>query len=115
MSEHRLIYADELYDTLANKLTWLMRYGDDVYLEVGKDIREVIDAQPTAYDIDKVVEQLNNLDVGTLFCSQCKYVKECETIADEMMEKYELNDRVDLCAMVMKTKAIEIVKKGGAE
>lgn len=47
--------------------------------------------------------------VGTMFCSQCKYVKECETIADEILE---LNDRVDLCAMVMKTKAIEIVKKG---
>ena len=61
MSEHRLIYADELYDTLANKLTWLMNYGYDVYLEVGKNIREVIDEQPTAYDIDKVVEQLEEL------------------------------------------------------
>lgn len=61
MSEHRLIYADELYDTLANKLTWLMNYGYDVYLKVGKNIREVIDEQPTAYDIDKVVEQLEEL------------------------------------------------------
>lgn len=44
MSEHRLIYADELYDTLANKLTWLMmKYGDEVYLEVVKDIRKAID------------------------------------------------------------------------
>lgn len=58
MSEHRLIYADELYDTLANKLTWLMRYGDSVYLEVGEDIREAINEQSTAYDIDNVVEQL---------------------------------------------------------
>lgn len=41
--EHRLIYADELYDTLANKLTWLMNYGYDVYLKVGKNIRKVID------------------------------------------------------------------------
>lgn len=61
MSEHRLIYADELYDTLANKLTWLMNYGYYVYLKVGKNIREVIDEQPTAYDIDKVVEQLEEL------------------------------------------------------
>lgn len=60
MSEHRLIYADELYDTLADKLTWLMKYDCDVYLEVGKDIREAINDQPTAYDIDKVVEQLGN-------------------------------------------------------
>lgn len=61
MSEHRLIYADELYDTLANKLTWLMNYGDEVYLEVGKDIREVIDDQPTA-DVVEVVR-----------CKNCKY------------------------------------------
>lgn len=61
MSEHRPIYADELYDTLADKLTWLMKYGDDVYLEVGKDIREAISEQPTAYDIDKVVERLEEL------------------------------------------------------
>ena len=57
-------------------------------------------------------QNIINLDVGTSFCSQCKYAnaKECETIADEMLKKHELNDRVDLCAMLMKTKAIEIVK-----
>ena len=103
----------------ADKLIKQFHYGGIADTEEDKawtaTVRRTIKAQPTAYDIDKVVEQLNNLDAGTLFCSQCKYVKECETITDEMMEKYELNDKVDLCAMVMKTKAIEIVKKGGLE
>lgn len=105
----RLIDADELIKQF--------HYGGIADTEEDKawtaTVRRTIKAQPTAYDIDKVVKQLDNSDVGTMFCSQCKYAKECETIADEMLEKYELNDRVDLCAMVMKTKAIEIVKKGG--
>lgn len=55
-----LIDADALYDTLADKLLWLMNYGDETYLSVGNDIRNTIDAQPTAYDVDKVVEQLED-------------------------------------------------------
>ena len=102
----RLIDIDELKKNIDEKI------GDFPHRKM---LFNVIDNQPTAYDIDKVVEQLNNSDVGTMFCGECKYAKECETIADEMLEKYELNDRVDLCAMVMRTKAIEIVKKGSAE
>lgn len=91
MSEHRLIYADELYDTLANKLTWLMmKYGDEVYLEVGKDIREAINDQPTVQDIDKVVEQLEG---------------EIELVVND----YPLQGRY-----IKKSRALEIVK-GGAE
>lgn len=54
-----LISGSELYDKLGNKLTWLMAYGDDIYLDVGSDIKDVIDNMPTAYDIDKVVEELD--------------------------------------------------------
>lgn len=54
----RLIDADKLYDDLADKLKWLMGYGDDVYLSVGDDIRCAVANQPTAYDLDKVAEQL---------------------------------------------------------
>lgn len=81
MSEHRLIYADELYDTLANKLTWLMmKYSDEVYLEVGKDIRKAIDDQPTAYDIDKVISYIDRVANSGLGKSKSleyikKYVK----------------------------------------
>lgn len=56
----RLIDADKLYDDLADKLKWLMGYGDDVYLSVGDDIRCAVANQPTAYYPDKVVEQLSD-------------------------------------------------------
>lgn len=50
----RLIDADKLYDDLADKLKWLMGYGDDVYLSVGDDIRCAVANQPTAYDPDRL-------------------------------------------------------------
>lgn len=56
----RLIDADKLYDDLADKLKWLMGYGDDVYLSVGDDIRCAVANQPTAYDPERVVDQLND-------------------------------------------------------
>lgn len=54
----RLIDADVIHGLLADKLKWLMMYGDDVYIEVGDDIRDVIENIPTAYDVDKVVKQI---------------------------------------------------------
>ncbi len=65
----RLIDDDMIYDMLANKLIWLMNISDAVYLEVGNDIRQSIDELSTAYDIDEVVEQLEenySYDVGNL-------------------------------------------------
>lgn len=86
-----LISRSELYDELGNKLTWLMAYGDDVYLDVGSDIKDVIDNMPTAYDIDKVVEELDK--------SSDYY--ECEEQGREHVQMVDL------------TEAIEIVKQGG--
>ena len=57
------IDSDELYDDLADKLEWLMQYGEDVYLSVGSDIRRVIYEQTTAFDPDKLVDQLKNAAV----------------------------------------------------
>ena len=51
----RLIDADLQYDRLADELEWLMQYGDDVYLAVAEALRK----EPTAYDVDKVVEELD--------------------------------------------------------
>lgn len=81
----RLIDADKFYDDLADKLKWLIGYGDDVYLTVGGDIRCAIADQPTAYDPDKVVEQLEEDKKHTF----------------------------DGC--INKRKAIEIVKGGGVD
>ena len=87
-----LISRSELYDQLANKLTWLMRYGNDVYLAVGSDVRDVIDNMPTAYDIDKVVEELNTM-------SQLITIK----------DMFKVHENVKMVATDI---AIEIVKQG---
>lgn len=91
-----LISRSELYDELGNKLTWLMAYGDDVYLDVGSDIKDVIDNMPTAYDIDKVVEELEELDV-----------KAIKRYKGGTFVNYEGTDYY-----IEKSKAIEIVKQG---
>lgn len=89
----RLIDADKLYDDLADKLKWLMGYGDDVYLSVGDDIRCAVANQPIAYDLDKVVEQLEEIRVK----------KTCNK---------EKCDTKELCRICVVDDAIEIVKGG---
>lgn len=91
----RLIDADKIYDDLADKLKWLMGYGDDVYLSVGDDIRCAIANQPTAYDPDKVVEQL-------------------EDYGNEETHYYK-NTAYEKCIEECIGKAIEVVKGGGVD
>lgn len=86
----RLIDADAQYDRLADELSWLMNFGDDVYMAVGEAIRN----QPTEFDIDKAVKELK--DLGTRYCTNvdCNYgCSDCEH------------------GILMK-RAIEIVKQG---
>lgn len=92
----RLIDADELYEDLANNLSSIMGDGSDgeaidTYITIGDIIHDTFNAQPTAYDPDKVVEQLEELR------------KECE----DPLQEYDPNYFID--------KAIEIVKGGGVE
>lgn len=61
----RLIDADELYEDLANNLSSIMGDGSDgeaidTYITIGDIIHDTFNAQPTAYDPDKVVEQLED-------------------------------------------------------
>lgn len=79
----RIIDADKLYDDLADKLKWLMGYGDDVYLSVGDDIRCAIANQPTAYDTDKVVEQLETMRMRYY----CTYANTGNKTNDDVCEK----------------------------
>ena len=94
-----LISRSDLYDQLANKLTWLMGYGDDLYLAVGSDIRDVIYNMPTAYSVDKVVEELRE--------NASRYTKKYTT-------PYGNNGYRDTKAISIH-KAIDIVKRGGKE
>ena len=93
MSEHKLVYADELYNTLANKLRWLMKHSYPIYLEVGENIKEAIDEQIIAYDVGKIVEELEETSAD--YCREYGYPEEENILY--------LPD------------AIEIVERGGVE
>ena len=64
----RLIDADKLYEDLANNLSSIMGDGSDgeaidTYVTIGDIIHDTFNAQPTAYDADKVVEQIKELSI----------------------------------------------------
>ena len=100
----RLIDADRLYDDLTDKLKWLMGYGDDVYLSVGDNIRCAIAEQPTAYDPDKVVAQLEKK------IQTHKHVIEYEKKNGTITEEFQQRKAVEVLEG-----AIDIVKAGGVD
>ena len=85
----RLIDADKIIDSLG---------GSDMDFAIGA----VIDEQPTAFDVDKVVEQIEyrraNFD-----CKLCKYNDDEKTICSEDCSDALIDD------------LIKIVKGGGVE
>lgn len=99
----RLIDADAMNE----KLFYKQVEGKDSLITV-ESAFEMIKAQPTAYDVDKVVEQLKNLKTDNS-CKDCTYKDKC----DELQEFYNPNDSVDLCGLTIKELAIEIVKSCG--
>lgn len=89
----RLIDADKLYEDLANNLSFIMGDGSDgeaidTYATMGDVIHDTFNAQPTAYDPDKVVEQLEEA---------------CMSLSDYPGYTVDIE------------KAIEIVKGGGVK
>ena len=78
---------------------------DDVAVN-GKRITELINELPTAYDVEKVVEGLEEVKKAVsgcsgIMCSECKYTSKCYT--GEMTYKVSID------------KSIDIVKRGGVE
>lgn len=43
---------------MINQIDWLRKQDYELYCAIGDDITWCIDKQPTAYDVDKVVERL---------------------------------------------------------
>lgn len=74
-----------------------------------KDVKEAIRNAPTAYDVDKVVGRLKQIETDNS-CKNCTYREKC----DELQEFYNPSVEVDLCALVAKELSIEIVKSCGA-
>ena len=98
MNKPRLIDANELYKLIEeNSYTLVDRINskDKGMFLVG--IKEAIDKSPTAYDIDKVVEQLEDLNRTYVDLANIR----CEPYCDGIVEGIE--------------KAIEIVRKSGVK
>ena len=87
----RLIDADLLLPQIGNRYDEKKDIVPDNLAEGFVQMEKLIKEQPTAYDVDKVVEQLEELR------------KECE----DPLQEYDPNYFID--------KAIEIVKGGGAD
>ena len=106
----RLIDADLLKENISKRLKSFNPDGTEI--EVANALALVstmmeIDEQPTAFDVDKVVEQLEDIKrkkyraCQDVICEDCKYSKDC---CD--------GDESDKLAL---ERAIEIVKSGGVE
>lgn len=95
----RLIDADEFKEII-------VAYGKAGFaaLHINK-ICELIYSQTTAYDMDKVVEQINDLVKPT---AQYRH-NFCGTVTDEHCVKY------DGCESCMAEKICKVVKSGGIE
>nr|DAE90835.1 MAG TPA: hypothetical protein [Caudoviricetes sp.] len=100
----KLIYADKLKADLEKAIS----KNEDMDCLDFLRAASVIDAQPTAYDPDKAVEQLEE---RTEFLKDCaKYgnkTKDQQSKSYDTMMMYEVKDLVD--------DLLEIVKAGGAD
>lgn len=98
----RLIDADELEGHIKILGIWDEVENKDVFTNDIKDaILKLIDAQPTAYDSDKVVEQLEKL----------KSLVPVNRVLDDI-----INDKPkELGMLIAYEKAIKIVKGGGVD
>lgn len=90
----RLIDADKVYNDLIDNIDYLRNQNYGLYSSIGDTIQFVIEQQPTAYEVDKVVRQLDIL--------RDKAVK--QSVAD-----------TSIYATGMMGKAIQIVKAGGID
>lgn len=104
----RPIDADKSYESLIENISWLKEQNYETYCAVGDAIRFTTDQQPTAYDQNKVVEQLEE---RTAFLKDCtKYgnkTAEQQSKSYDTMMMYEVKDLID--------DLLEIVKGGRIE
>lgn len=117
----RLIDADALIEMINNDISMTERFMNKVtnplemvsrnYISLAsqlntlKSFRAIIDEEPTAYDVEKVVAELEEEKQSNpcrnTQCKDCKYTNQC----------YE----GEMCYKVGFDNAIEIVRKGGVE
>nr|DAK83090.1 MAG TPA: Protein of unknown function (DUF2800) [Caudoviricetes sp.] len=99
----RLIDADKLKEAIEEE----KKDNDYMCRLCLESIKEIIDEQPTAFDVDKVVEQIESIKekeyraCTDAQCGFCDYSNDCWD--GEMCDKLALD------------KAIGLVKEGGVE
>ena len=84
-----LISRKETYNELIESIDWLRERDYELYCVIGDSIRVCLDEQPTAYDVDKVIEELETNQQNALE-------------VEESIKEYNVWNE-----------AIEIVKQGG--
>lgn len=94
MNTHGLDYANDINEEV------IMAFAKDLL----KAVQNVIDTEPTAYDPDKVVEQLEKKIQTHARCIE--YEKKNGTITEEFQQGK---------AVEVLKKAVEIVKEGGVD
>lgn len=95
----RLIDADKLQQDLIDQIDWLRKQDYELYCAIGDDITWCIDKQPTAYDVDKVVEQLE----------EAKSMVQVNRVLDDITK----DKPKELGQLIAYDKSIEIVKASG--
>lgn len=78
-----LIDGDEVYESLASRLQWLMNFGDDIYISVGDDIRETMYSQEIYFDLARVTEQIK--EVGKQYCKSVGCDNNCYACDEDTM------------------------------
>ena len=76
----RLIDADAVYNKLIDCIDYLRKSDYDIYCGVGDEIQGTIEEQPTAYNLAKVVEQLEE---------RTTFLKECTKYGNKDAEQQE--------------------------
>lgn len=102
----RLIDEDKVYEDLANNLSFIIGDGSDgraidTYVTIGGIIHDTFSAQPTAYDVDKVVKQLEDL--------------KSQVPVNRILDNITKDKPKELGQLIAYGKAIEIVKGGGID
>ena len=92
---NKLISRKETYNELIESIDWLMERDYELYCVIGDSIRVCLDEQPTAFDVDKVVEELNKAQFSA-------------EIEEPILAETNFEAQV-----VLLDEAIEIVKQGG--
>lgn len=82
--------------------------------DLGHLVIDEINRIPTAYDVEKVVENINNIDTRRNWNSSCE---ECinHTTCKEIYNEEAKTKSNHLCSQVIKKLAIKEVRKGGME